>query len=157
MNIRFGLKSCALVLGATMTMSAMAQNAPPDPAKQAINYRKALFTVLASNYTPLGAVVAGRAEYKADDVAKRAERVAFISSMVGDAFPEVSKDGDTKAKPEAWTDAAGFANAVKALTDSTSALATLVKTDKTNSAAFKAAQAKVGESCKGCHDNYRAK
>jgi cytochrome c556 len=77
--------------------------------------------------------------------------------MAPDAFPDVSKDGKTKAKPEIWTDTTGFAKAMKEFGDSSAALAALVKTDHTNSAAFKAAAGKVGEACKGCHDNFRAK
>jgi len=164
--------SGALILGATLALSAAAQNAPPpggegggmgggggraSPADQAIEYRKALFTVISRNWAPVGGILQGRAEFNAATVAKSAERVAVLAGMVGEAFPEVSKDGNTKAKPEAWTDKAGFAKVVKDFEDSTTAFAALVKKDNTNSAAFKAAAAKVADSCKGCHDGYRAK
>jgi cytochrome c556 len=145
----------------------VAQNAPggggggggggPSPAARAIEYRKSLYTLVGANWNPVNAVVQGRTEYNAAEIAKRADRVAFLASMASEAFPEVSKDGDTKAKPEIWTDKAGFAKAVKDFEDSSSALATLVKTDKTNSAGFKAAAGKVADSCKGCHDSFRAK
>jgi cytochrome c556 len=179
MKTRTALKSCALIIGATLAFSALAQNAPPpagpagagpggpgggarmgggpSPAERAIEYRKALYTVIGANYTPIGNVLQGRGEYNAADVAKRADRVAFLAAMANEAFPEISKEGNTKAKPDIWTNPDDFAQKVKAFTESTAALATLVKTDKTNSAAFKAAAGKVGESCKGCHDNYRAK
>jgi cytochrome c556 len=183
--MKFGtaLKSGALVLCATLSLAAMAQNAPPpggsppaggppggpggpgaggpppgmpSPAEMAIGYRQAVFTVLAGNFGPIGGVLRG-GEYNAAAVARGAERVAFIATLVGDAFPAISKEGKTKAKPEIWTDKEGFAKRVKDLTDSTAALAALVKKDPTNSAAFKTAAGKVGEACKGCHDNYRNK
>jgi cytochrome c556 len=165
MKLRTVWSSSALVLGATLALGAAAQNAPggggpPSPAKRAIEIRQSLFTLIGANWNPVGGnngVVAGKMEYNAADVTKRVDRVAFLATMASEVFPEVSKDGETKAKPEIWTDKAGFAKAVKDLEDSTSALATLVKTDKTNSAAFKAAAGKVADSCKGCHDNYRAK
>jgi cytochrome c556 len=77
--------------------------------------------------------------------------------MADEAFPEISKDGETKAKPEIWSDKAGFATRLKNFQDSSAALATLVKTDHANSPAFKAAVGKVADSCKDCHDNFRAK
>lgn len=129
----------------------------PTPAERAIQYRQALYTVIGGTFGPIGGILQGRAEYNAADVARRADRIAFLATMAGDAFPEISKDGKTKAKPEVWTDKAGFAKAVKTFEESTSMLAALVKKDNTNSAAFKAAAGKVGEACKGCHDNFRAK
>jgi len=169
MKLRTALTSCVLVLGATMASTAMAQTPPAgggggggggpqkSPAERAIEYRQALYTLVGGNFTPIGNILQGRGEYNAADVTKRAERVAFLATMAPDAFPEVSKDGKTKAKPEIWTDKAGFAKAMKEFGDSSAALAALVKTDHTNSAAFKAAAGKVGEACKGCHDNFRAK
>lgn len=178
--MKFGtvMKSGALVLCAALSLAAMAQNGPPpggpppaggppggpgaggpppgmpSPAEMAIGYRKAVFTVLAGNFMPIGGILRG-GEYNAATVARNAERVAFIATLVGDAFPAISKDGNTKAKPEIWSDKDGFAKRVKDLTDATSALAALVKKDPTNSADFKAAAGKVGEACKGCHDNYK--
>jgi cytochrome c556 len=161
MKLRTVWTSCALVAGATLALGATAaQNAggpQQSPAERAIEYRKALYTLVGGNWGAINGVLQGRAEYNAAEVAKRADRVAFLASMASEAFPEVSKDGNTKAKPEIWTDKAGFAKVVKEFEDSTTALSALVKTDKTNSAAFKAAAGKVADSCKGCHDNFRAK
>jgi cytochrome c556 len=159
--------SCALVLGLALSVAAAAQNAPPaagpppgngpTPAERAIEYRQALFTLVGGNFGPIGAILQGHAPYNAADVAKHAERVAFLATMADDAFPEISKDGKTKAKPEIWSNKEGFAKALKAFQDSSANLAALVKQDSTDSAAFKAAAGKVGESCKGCHDDFRAK
>ena len=167
MQMRYALSSCALVLGAVLASGAMAAEgaAPaggamggmPSPAQRAIEYRKAVMTIVGATYGPIGGVLAGRAPYNAADIGKRAERLAFMAGLAAEAFPEVSKDGDTKTKPEAWTDKAGFDKAMQAFGDSSAALAMLVKTDPTNSDAFKAAAGKVGQSCKGCHDNYKAK
>jgi cytochrome c556 len=173
MQTQFALRTCALVLGAVLASGAMAaEGAPPagggpgaggggggvqlSPAAQAIAYRKAVYTVLAANWGPIGAVLRG-APYDAKEIGKRAERVAFMAGLAAEAFPEISKDGDTKAKPEIWTDAAGFDKAMAVLVDSSAALAALVKTDQTNSDAFKAAAGKLGQACGGCHRNYRAR
>jgi cytochrome c556 len=129
----------------------------PSAAEKAIQYRKAVYTLIGATFGPVGGVLQGKAPYDAKDISVRAERVAFLAGMAAEAFPEISKDGETKAKAEIWTDKVGFDKAMKALGDSTAGLAALVKTDHTNSDAFKAAAGKVGQACKGCHDDYRAK
>lgn len=169
MKLRTAWLPCAFILGSAFSITVLAENAPPagagsghmgdkpSPAEQAIKYRQSLYTLIGGNFGPIGGIMQGHAEYNATDVAKRAQRVAFLATMVGDAFPEISKDGNTKAKPEIWTEKEDFAKAVHNLEESTAALAALVKRDNTNSADFKAAVGKVGESCKGCHDHFRSK
>lgn len=57
---------------------------------------------------------------------------------------------ETWAKPEVWTDAAGFEAAGKAWYEANEALKAAA-----DEAAFKAAFPAVGNSCKGCHDKFR--
>ena len=57
----------------------------------------------------------------------------------------------THALPAVWDDAAGFAAAMKSFEDAISSVSTTA-----DEAAFKAAFTKVGQSCKDCHDKYRA-
>jgi len=163
----------ALIAG-LMSFAALAQNGPPpgggppppggggppgpqkSPGERQVEYRQSVFTVLAGNFGPLGAMAGGKAPFDAAEVQLRAPRVAAMAGMVGDAFPESSKDvGGTKAKPEIWADTAKFAAAVKELQSKSAALATLVASDKTNSAAFQKAVADLGGACKGCHDDFR--
>jgi cytochrome c556 len=56
----------------------------------------------------------------------------------------------TNAKPEIWTDAAGFEAAGKAWYDAAVKLRAA-----TDEASFKAAFPAVGGGCKGCHEKYR--
>jgi cytochrome c556 len=164
----------ALIVG-LMSVAAIAQNGPPpggpppggpggggppgpqkSPGERQVEYRQAVYTVLAGNFGPLGAMAGGKAPFDAAEVQLRAPRVAAMAGMIGDAFPESSKDvGGTKAKPEIWTEPAKFAAAVKEIQTKTAALATLVASDKTNSPAFQKAVADVGAACKGCHDDFR--
>jgi len=164
----------ALIVG-LMSVVAIAQNGPPpgapppggpggggppgpqkSPGERQVEYRQAVFTVLSGNFGPLGAMAGGKAPFDAAEVQLRAPRVAAMALMIGDAFPETSKDvGGTKAKPEIWSDTAKFAAAVREIQSKTAALATLVASDKTNSAAFQKAVGEVGGACKGCHDDFR--
>jgi len=151
----------ALMLTATFALTAKAQQAappgPPSPATQAINVRKAVFTLIGSNFKPVGEVLQGRASYESADVPKSASRVAFLAGLLNEAFPDNSASGDTKARPEIWSNRADFDKRVKDFQDHSAALVQVAAREKSGSDAFKAAAAAVGQDCKGCHENYKVK
>jgi cytochrome c556 len=152
--------SCALVLSTPLCSAAMAQTAgpaAPNPAKQAIDNRKAVFTLIGNNFRPIGEILRGNASYESLDVRKYAGRVSFLTTLVWEAFPDVSKTGETQAKPEIWSDRAAFDKRVKDFQEHALALQQLVGQGGGNNDAFKTAARAVAQDCKGCHDNYRTK
>jgi cytochrome c556 len=60
---------------------------------------------------------------------------------------------ETRAKPEIWSDAAGFAGKLETLAAATPALVAAAKTG--NAGAIGAALGKVGKTCGGCHKPFR--
>ncbi len=151
---------CAFILAAPFALTAIAQTAPapaPNLPKQAIDNRKAVFTLIGNNFRPIGEILRGNAAYEAVDVNKYSARVAFLTGFLGEAFPDVSKAGDTQAKPEVWSDRADFDKRVKDFNEHAVALAQLVAHGGGNTDVFKAAARTVAQDCKGCHDNYRSK
>jgi cytochrome c556 len=60
---------------------------------------------------------------------------------------------ESRAKPEIWSDAAGFAVRTRAFQDATKALVAATEAD--DKAGFAAALASVKGACKGCHDSYQ--
>jgi cytochrome c556 len=150
----------AFTLATPCTVTAVAQTAPtapPNLAKQAIDTRKAAFTLIGANFKPIGEILRGNATYESVDVGRYAARVAFLTGFLGEAFPEVSKTGDTRAKPEIWSNRADFDKRVKDFGDHAAVLSELVTHGGAKADAFKAAALAVAQDCKGCHDNYRAK
>jgi len=69
-------------------------------------------------------------------------------------FPPGTDKG-TKALPEIWSDAAGFAKAAGELQAKATVLAAAAKADDV--AAFKTAFGETAATCGGCHKTYRAK
>jgi cytochrome c556 len=61
----------------------------------------------------------------------------------------------TDAKPEVWTDTAGFATAREAFVREANKWAQVG--NSTDVSAWKEGAASLGQSCKGCHDKYRVK
>ena len=161
--------SAVLLLGSVLSFSAHAQQAAApaapeaNPARKAIEVRKAVFTLIANSFKPIGDTLQGKTPYDAAEIQKRATRVAFLADFIGEGFPEVSNTGlpDTKAKPEIWSDRAGFDKKVADFREHAATLAKVSATDPSTSTtasdAFKTAAAAVGQDCKGCHEAYKVK
>jgi cytochrome c556 len=99
------------------------------------------------------AMANGRAPFDAKLANEYAEVLAAVSRWQFTAFIEGSDKGDTKAKPEIWTEMPKFQEAARKSQDSVEKLAAAAKTGSLD--AIKAAAGPVGQACKACHDNYR--
>ena len=147
-------------LAAALAGSASAQAPPsPSPAKRALDERKAIFTLIGSNFRAIGEQLQGRGSLDAGEARKRAERLAFLSSLAGDAFSDISNVGEpgTRARPEIWSKRPDFDKAIADFVKHAQALAQVAATQPPASDAFKAAAGAVAQDCKGCHDTFRAK
>ena len=131
--------------------------AGPTPAERAIEYRQAVYKVVAGNFGPLSQVAQGKAEFKGDSAGKQATRLAQIATFVGDAYPDVSKEGKTRALPAIWSNRKEFDQIVADFTAHTKTLAEVVENSSSAGDELKAAVAAVGNDCKACHDKFRSK
>ena len=164
MRSNFRIQQRIIAAGCVLTfiaphMTAAADTAAPSPnlARQAIENRKAVFTLIGNNFKPVGEILRGTATYESVDVDKYTARVSFLAGFLSDAFPDISKIGDTQAKPEVWSNRADFDKRLNDFTQHAAALSQLTKQHGGNAEAFKAAARNVVQDCKGCHDNYRNK
>lgn len=146
----------AAVLAAALTVAALGiAEAQQNRAAQQIKYRQAVYTVLGTQFGIMGAMAQGRAPWDAKAFTTAAERAAFISSVAPDTFPPGSESGaPTEAKPEIWRNQEEFGRMMRDLQDKTRALATAARSGDQNAA--KAALGAAGQTCKACHDKYKA-
>jgi cytochrome c556 len=140
----------AAVAGFASAMPAAAQFAKPEDA---IKYRKAAFNVMASHFGRIGAMVQGKAPFDAKAAADNAEIATMMSRLPYTAFVAGTDKGDTKAKPEIWTEDAKFRAAATKMQEEMAKLNAAAKTGNLDQ--IKAAFGPVGQSCKACHDEYR--
>ena len=138
------------VSGLIASLPAAAQFAKPEDA---IKYRKAAFTVMATHFGRVGAMANGRIPFDAKAVAENAEIATMMSKLPYAAFGEGTDKGDTKAKPEIWTEGDKFRAAAAKMQEEMVKLNAAAKTG--NQDTIKAAFGPVGQACKGCHDNFR--
>jgi cytochrome c556 len=110
---------------------------------------------MGTQFSQIGGMVQGKVPYDAKIAADSAAAVEVIAKLPWVAFGEGTDKGDTKAKPEIWSEGAKFKEAQDKLIAETAKLAAASKTGKLED--LKVAFAATGGACKNCHDSFRAK
>ncbi|MFL4471023.1 cytochrome c [Tateyamaria armeniaca] len=122
----------------------------------AVQARKASMSTIGYHTGLLGAMAKGEAPYDAAIATAAAENLAAAASMNRIVFwIEGSEQGaieGSRAKPEIWSDAAGFEESAMALETAAAAMVTAAGTDLES---LRAAMGPVGKSCGDCHKAYR--
>ena len=91
----------------------------------------------------------------AGDMVFRAMAIASLADRVPSLFPKGSDKGKTRAKAEIWLKMGEFKG--KAANLKSAAMAVQKAAEGGEMAAIKAAYAKMGKACGGCHKQFRAK
>jgi cytochrome c556 len=133
-----------------LSAPAMAQFQRPDDA---IKYRKASFTVLATHFSRVGAMANGRMPFDAKVAAESAGIAEAVSKLPWEAFGPGTDKGDSRAEPEVWTEQAKFKAASEKMMTEVAKLNAAAKTGNLDQ--IKAAFGAAGASCKACHDDFR--
>ena len=146
---RLSLAVLALA-GVVTALPAAAQFAKPEDA---VKYRKAAFTVMAAHFGRVGAMVNGRVPFDAAAAQANMEVANTMAKLPFTAFGPGTDVGDTRAKPNVWTDNAKFVAAATKMQDEMAKLNAAAKTGNLDQ--IKAAFGPVGQACKACHDDFR--
>ena len=151
------------LLTKTILASAMAitvaANATPvknmEQAQKVTKYRQSVFTLLATNMGPLGAMAKGKMPMDIDKADKYAMRINQLSLMIGDytRFDTSKFKLKTEALDNIWTEKDKFSGKIEALTKASANLQKVIagKDEK----AIKKAIGKVGGACGSCHDDFK--
>lgn len=150
MKLVHALLAAASILA--VSAPASAQFSKPEDA---IKYRQSAMFILAQNVGRLGAMAQGRMPFDAKVAADAAATAEFMSKLPWAAFGDgTDKGGNTRAKPEIWTEKAKFNEYAEKLQVETAKLSAAAKTGSLDN--IKAAMGGVGGSCKSCHDSFQA-
>jgi len=137
-------------LGLAAALPAAAQFAKPEDA---IRYRQSAMALQGAHFGRVAAMANGRIPFDAKVAAEQAELVATLNRLQFAGFVEGTDKGNTKAKPEIWTEKDKWNAAVAKSQEEVTKLNAAAKTGNIDQ--IKAAVGGVGQSCKACHDNYR--
>ncbi len=144
----------AAALLAAAPLAALAQT--PSKAEQAIKYRQAALTLLGWNITPIAAMMKGEAPFDARKAELHAVRLQQVAPMIVEGFPAGSESGaPTKAKPEIWRNMDDFKAKAADMEQATAGLVAAARSGDQKQVGQ--ALGAVGNTCKACHDQYRAK
>ena len=136
-----------------ISMPAYAQFAK---AEDAIKYRQSALFVMGQHFTRLAGMAQGKIPFDAKAAADNAAVVESMSKLPWAGFGEgTNQGGNTKAKPEVWSDNAKFKEAADKMMAEVVKLNTAAKTGKLDDLKF--AVSATGGTCKNCHDNFRNK
>ena len=136
---------------AGVSAAAFAQQKPED----IIKYRQSALFLMGQHFGPIAAMAQGKIPFDKDAAARSAAIAEFMSKLPWDRFPAGTDQGNTKAKPEIWSNMDDFKAKAEKMQSEVAKLAQVAKGGDFN--AFKAQVGETGKSCKACHDEYRNK
>ena len=147
--------AAALALAVGVAIVGAGAGFAAGTADDMINARQAEMKVNMKAMKDLVSMLKGETKYDTAAVQAAAKSItdAQAEGVAKDVWNASSQTGATVksgAKPEIWTDAAGFTAAWKDLDTAVAALAAT-----TDEASFKAAFPQLGAACKGCHEKFR--
>ena len=148
--MKFAASFVLAAVAITLAAPAQAQFAKPEDA---IKYRKSALSVMGTHFGRVAAMANGRIPFDAGAAASNAAIAESMSKLPYFAFIDGSDKGDTKARPEIWTDRAKFNAAAEKMQGEMTKLAMVSKGG--NIDAIKAQVGATGGTCKACHDDFR--
>jgi cytochrome c556 len=142
--------TCAAVLLAAIPFAHAAEGDHEHENDEA-RYRHSVMEAMGSSFGALALILTNRVA-RPDQLATQAKALAISTSMVPTLFPEGSAGGD--ALPLIWQEQDKVSEAAQKAVDATAALAAAAEAG--DRAALTKAFKAAGESCKGCHERYKA-
>jgi cytochrome c556 len=127
----------------SLTMSAGA-------SEGAIDYRQHVMAAVGGHMQAAADILRQKVAHE-DHVVLHAESLASLAAIAHTLFPDGSEGGDTL--PATWRRPDDFARRMSDFREATAGFAAAAKAGDGVAPAFQ----KVGQACKSCHDDYRAK
>ena len=141
-----------LIAAVSLAAPAAAQFAKPEDA---VKYRQSAFALIGNHMSRInGQLKSGRPDMQ--EVRSSAELVQLLAPLPFEAFtPGSDMVSQSKARPEIWKDTAKVKDLAEKMQAEVAKLAVAAKGG--DAKAIQAQVGAVGQSCKACHDDYRAK
>ena len=143
-----------LVLAAVLATMTAAVAQTPKPEDQ-LKLRKAAYTLMGYTFGSLDAMAGGKRAFNKDEAVRNAELLAQLATIPKGFFGEGSDKGETRARPEVWTNRTDFDAKMDKMVQETAKLSQAARS--ADLAALKKAVQDVDSSCTACHDDYRVK
>ncbi|MEX6501876.1 c-type cytochrome [Pseudomonas zhanjiangensis] len=146
------LKTFVLLGLAGLTLSGCDSVDPNSP----LGKRQAIFKQMLKTSEDLGGMLRGRIAFDETRFVSDAVELDRLSRQPWQHFPQVQDEGDSRAKDEVWQRQARFQELARALEASTAALVAATATPPLQPDDLAPAVQRVEDSCKACHEEFRA-
>ncbi|MBV8636053.1 MAG: cytochrome c [Burkholderiaceae bacterium] len=143
------------LLLATLALASLSAHAQFAKVEDAAEYRQAALSVMGTHFHRIGEVVKGDKPYDKATTENDAAIVDMLAKLPWSAFPPNSIVGDSKARPEIWTQQDKFKADADKLQAATQKLSAAAKTG--DLAAIKTAFGDTAKQCKACHQDFKKK
>ncbi len=148
-------RSLIALLSLAGLVAALPATAQFRKAEDAIEYRQSAFILISNHFGRVAAMAQGKVPFDAKLAAENAAILNTLASLPFSAFGEDTDKGKpNRAKAEIWQEAPKFKAAAEKMIGEVSKLDVAAKSG--NLEQIKSAVGAVGQSCKACHDNFRA-
>ncbi len=147
-------KQQILALAAALATLTAAEAQTPKPEDQ-LKLRKAAYSLMGYTFGSLDAMASGKRAFNKDEAARNADLLAHLATVPKGFFGEGSDKGETRARPEVWTNRADFDIKMDKMVQETAKLSQAAR--NADLGALKKAVQDVDSSCTACHDDYRVK
>lgn len=151
MKFKLIAAAVTMALGSGIAAQAYAQEKPENY----IRFRKATQTLSAWQMRQMGAMVKGQQPFDAAAATRAANVIATLAPVFATAFPAGTDQGDTRARPEIWSQADKFKVAMDRYIAEANKMAEAAKSG--NEGNFKAQFGTLSKACDSCHDDFRKK
>lgn len=148
-------KHFGLVAGALGALLVSAAAPAQTEAENMIKYRQGAMKALGGHMGAMSQIVRGNVDFM-DHMGDHARAAAAIARNIAVMFPEGSDFGETDATMAVWDEPEKFQEAAQVSADAGAALVSAAEAGGDRAALAKAFK-EFGDSCKGCHEDFRKK
>ncbi|WP_375056704.1 c-type cytochrome [Zobellella sp. DQSA1] len=151
------LKKTLIIAAATglfaTTVAAQANLFKPEDA---VEYRQSIYQVMRAQVGVIGAMTKGDIDFDAEALHQRALNMGNVAGLLGETyFPDTQGVTGSNLLPKAWNDMDGFRAKGQNFGSSLQELIEVSGQPGFDAAKARPVVAKVMQSCKSCHDDYR--
>ncbi len=150
-------KKAMITVAAGLFATSVVQADYFDP-EDAVQYRQALYQVISAQTSVMGGMVRGDIEFDAQEINKRAQNIAQTGALLPETyFPETRGVSESRMRDRAWNNMADFQSKGE---NFGKALSELLEASTSADFDLRQARSTVGalvQSCRSCHDDYRAR
>lgn len=149
------IRAVAAAAAVALTVLAPAAASAME-AEAAVKYRQEIMKAIGGHLTPVVMVLKGEVPY-AEQMPANAALLAETAKLALLPFEQNTAGSGIKttAKDEIWSEWEKFSGGMKKMEETTAQLAAAAESG--DKAAIGEAIQAVGQTCKGCHDNFRTK